>query len=46
MRTILTPVIHVKTTVDCPACGGSGYNQKTKKTCQTCGGKGKITADV
>lgn len=35
-----------KTTVDCPACGGSGYNSKTKATCKTCGGTGKISADV
>lgn len=46
MPTILTATLHVKTTVDCPACGGSGYNSKTKATCKTCKGSGKITADV
>ena len=32
--------------VPCPACGGSGWNPKTKVTCKTCKGTGKIRAVV
>lgn len=46
MRTIPTPVVSEKRTVDCPGCDGTGYSSKTKKNCTICDGKGKITADV
>ena len=46
MRTIPTPVVSEKRTVDCPGCDGTGYSSKLKKTCETCNGTGKITADI